>query len=72
MSYRFSRITAEGTEPIGRAIPFPGRTEAAQGWSFPLAKWPPGKYQIEIDVTDADRRTASARVPFEIVAGEER
>src|SRR5206468_8564394 len=66
-SYRFYRETPEGAQPIGRPVPFKDRTGASQGWSFPLAKWPAGKYRIEITVTAADGRSAEARASFEVV-----
>jgi hypothetical protein len=44
-----------------------GRNRAAQGWSFPLAGWPAGRYEIEVTVTDGSGRSAAARAPFEVI-----
>lgn len=65
-SYLFYRETAQGPQPIGHALAFKDRSGASQGWSFPLAKWPAGKYRIQITVTDREGKTASAAVPFTV------
>lgn len=65
--YQFYRETSEGPRPIGEAVVFTGRTEASQGWSFPLSRWPAGKYLIEITAAGANGRSASARASFEVV-----
>ena len=68
VTYRFYRETAEGPKPIGKPIaPSEPPTQAAQGWTFPLAKWPPGKYRIEVTVATPSGKTASAQAPFEVV-----
>lgn len=67
VSYRFHRETHEGVRPIGQEIVMRERTGASQGWSFPLASWPPGKYVIRITVTGTDGRSASTQAPFEVV-----
>ncbi len=68
VSYRFYRETPQGPQPIGKPIvPAEPPTEAEQGWTFPLAKWPPGKYRIEVTVTGAGGKTVSAQAPFEVI-----
>ncbi len=51
---------------IGEPVVYEDRSEAVQGWSFPLARWPEGSYRIEIKVTDATGQTASAQGAFEV------
>jgi len=66
-SYRFFREAESAITPIGKPIVFRDRTEGVQGWSFPLAKWPPGRYRIEVTVTAPGKEPVSSRLPFEIV-----
>jgi GWxTD domain-containing protein len=67
-SYRFFRETPGGAlTPVGKPIVLEDRTQAAQGWSFPLSKWPAGRYRMDVTVTSADEVTASGTVAFEIV-----
>jgi len=68
-SYRFYRETADGAppSPIGKPIVFDDRTGGAQGWSFPLLKWPPGRYRMEVTVTSADHVAVSGQASFEVV-----
>ena len=66
-TYRFY-LDGEGPpRPIGKPIPMSERTEAVQGWSFPLEKWPTGRYRIEVVVTDASGRTVTAQTPFQVL-----
>ncbi len=67
VAYRFYRDTKDGLVPIGDPIPFPKRTEGAQGWTFPLARWPAGRYRIEVAVTDSSGASISAQAPFTVV-----
>jgi GWxTD domain-containing protein len=42
---------------------------AAQGWELPTsASWPPGDYQVQIDVEDGEERLASVQLPFRLLA----
>ena len=68
-SYRFYREMPDGAppSPIGKPIVFEGRTGPAQGWSFPLAKWPVGRFRMEVTVTRSDRVAVTSQVRFEIV-----
>src|SRR5262245_39247899 len=65
-SYLFFRETPQGPQPIGHPLDFKDRSGASQGWSFPLAKWPAGKFRLQITVTDRLGKSASATVPFEV------
>ena len=66
-SYRFFREMPGGAlEPVGKPIVLEDRTGAAQGWSIPLAKWPPGRYRLEVSVTGEDHVAASGQVVFEV------
>jgi hypothetical protein len=65
-SYLFFRETPEGPQAIGHPLDFKDRSGASQGWSFPLAKWPAGKFQVKITVTGRSGKSASASVPFEV------
>ena len=68
-SYRFYREMPDGApaSPIGKPIVFEDRSGAVQGWSFPLAKWPPGHYRMDVTVTGADSVSATSQVAFEVV-----
>jgi len=65
-SYQFFRETPDGPQAIGRPLEFKDRTGAEQGWSFPLAKWPAGKYQVRITVTNRSGRAVAATSAFEV------
>ena len=66
-SYRFSREIDGAFHQIGRAIVISDRTEAAQGWSFPLEKWPAGTYRLEVTVSEPGGKSATASASFEVV-----
>ena len=66
-TYRFYRMTEDGTAPIGRPIEYPDRTEAVQTWSTPLEGWPPGRYVLQIDVEASTGDSASTTTSFEVV-----
>jgi len=68
-SYRFFREMPHGLPPlpIGKPILFKDRSGAAQGWSFPLAKWPAGRYRMEVTATGPDNVSASGEVAFEVI-----
>jgi GWxTD domain-containing protein len=68
-SYRFFREMPGGAppSPIGKPIVFEDRKGAVQGWSFPLAKWPVGRFRMEVTVTGADNVSASDEVAFEVI-----
>lgn len=66
-SYRFYRDTEQGPAPIGRPIALKDREQGAQAWSFPLAKWPEGKYGLEVTVTEPGGKSVSAETPFEVI-----
>ena len=67
-SYRFFREMPDGSfTPVSKPIVLPDRSEAAQGWSIPLAKWPAGRYRMEVTVTGADGASASGQADFEVV-----
>lgn len=66
-SYQFYRETPQGAQPLGRAVASRERTGASQGWSFPLAKWPAGKYQLLITVTEPGGGSTTAQTTFEVV-----
>jgi len=68
-AYRFYREMPDGAapSPIGKPIVFDDRTGAVQGWSFPLAKWPPGRYRMDVTVTGADSVSSTSQVAFEVV-----
>ena len=65
--YRFFREASGSWVPLGRPLEQPHRREGAQGWSFPLEKWPPGRFRIEVRVRLADGgapKEAAASVEF--------
>jgi len=66
VSYQFYRETGDGPQAIAHPLDFKDRSGASQGWSFPLAKWPTGKFQVQITAKDRSGKSASATVPFEI------
>jgi len=66
VSYQFYRETGDGPQAIAHPRDFKDRSGASQGWSFPLAKWPTGKFQVQITAKDRSGKSASATVPFEI------
>jgi len=68
IAYRFQFLGPDGEyQSLDREVLFEGRSAAVQGWSFPLQDWPPGKYRMEIIVTDrAGRGVANAFVPFTV------
>jgi hypothetical protein len=66
VSYRFYGEGPSGPEAIGEPITFRDRNQAAQAWSFPLARWPSGKYRLEVTVTRPDGRTAASSASFEV------
>lgn len=67
-SYRFFREKPDGAVmPIADPIVFAERVGAAQGWSFPLAKWPVGRYRMDVTVTGADNVSVSSQVSFQVV-----
>jgi len=50
-TYSFFRKDEAGSWiPLGRPVEQPDLTEGAQGWSFPLAKWPLGRYRVDVTV----------------------
>lgn len=67
VSYRFYREDKDAPVPIGKPIPFADRTEAAQGWTVPLSKWPVGRYRVEVTVTGTTGASQTASAPFEVV-----
>ena len=52
LSYRFFILEDSGFVPIGQPIHFDGRTEAVQGWSFPIRDWPLATFRLEVTVED--------------------
>jgi GWxTD domain-containing protein len=67
-SYRFFREDAGGgLAPVGKPIVLEDRNGAAQGWSIPLSKWPPGRYRMEVTVTGEDHMATSKQIPFEVL-----
>lgn len=66
-SYRFFRDADGRAAPIGKPIVFADRTEGVQGWSFPLAKWPAGRYRLEVSVSAAGKQPVSSTLPFEVI-----
>ena len=68
-SYRFYREMPHGAppSPIGEPILFEDRTGAVQGWAFPLAKWPEGRYRVEVTVIAPDNMSATSGVAFEVL-----
>jgi hypothetical protein len=67
VSYQFYHDADGSSTPIGKPVVFADRTQAAQGWSVPLAKWPPGSYRIEVTVTAASGQSVSTLSPFQVV-----
>ena len=66
-SYRFFREMPDGSwTPVAKPIVLPDRSDAAQGWSIPLAKWPAGRYRMEVTVMGADGASASGQTSFEV------
>ena len=67
-SYRFYREQADGAlTALGKPLALENRTGEAQGWSVPLARWPAGRYILEVTVTGADGAAASSRAAFEVL-----
>jgi GWxTD domain-containing protein len=67
-SYRFFlEIPGGALTPLGKPIVLEDRTGAAQGWSIPLAKWPAGRYRLEVTVTGEDHVAATEQAAFEVV-----
>jgi hypothetical protein len=67
VSYQFYRDTYGAATPIGKPVVFADRTQVAQGWSVPLAKWPPGHYRIEVTITAPSGQSVSTLAPFEVI-----
>ena len=67
VSYSFYHEEDGIARPIGKPVVFSDRTGAAQGWSFPLSKWPAGRYRIEITVDDPAGPSVSVLAPFEVI-----
>lgn len=67
LSYQFFQDVPEGPKPIGRPLPFSDRDQAVQGWSFPLAKWPVGRYRVEVTVSTAAGDSTTAQTSFEVI-----
>jgi hypothetical protein len=68
VAYQFYRVEPGRAEPVklGAPVVLEDRSEAVQGWSIPLERWPAGSYRIEIKVTDATGRSALAQGAFEV------
>ena len=52
VSYQFYKKDKGDLFILGKPVNFPDRSEAEQGWSFPLSKWPSGEYVVEIEIYD--------------------
>ncbi|MFQ5719895.1 MAG: GWxTD domain-containing protein [Acidobacteriota bacterium] len=52
VTYRFSRFSEDRYIPVGKPIRYTHRTQAVQGWSFPLLRWPTSTFRIEVSVED--------------------
>ena len=65
LTNRFFLIEGAAARPIGKPIRREGLTDPAQGWTFPLAKWPAGAYRLEI-TAEQGTATASASLDFTV------
>ncbi len=67
ISYQFYRWVIDHFEKIGQPIVFQNIETQERGWSFPLQKWPEGKFKLEITVKDnITELTDSKGISFEI------
>ncbi len=66
LEYRFDRFADGRWQPIGSPIAFPAQTGGKRGWSFPLARWPAGKYRLDAKV-HAGASDATGSLEFEVV-----
>ena len=62
LTSRFFLLSGEGVRPIGQPVVRDGMTDPAQGWTFPLAKWPAGRFRLEMTATQGE---ASATGPLD-------
>lgn len=67
ISYQFYRWDDQQFKKIGEPIVHQDVETQERGWSFPLEKWPEGKFKLEITVKDnVSASTDSKELSFEI------
>ena len=65
LTSRFFLLAGEEIRPIGQPVVRDGMTDPAQGWTFPLAKWPAGRFRLEMTATQG-ASSASGTLDFTV------
>ncbi|HEY3174348.1 MAG TPA: GWxTD domain-containing protein [Candidatus Polarisedimenticolia bacterium] len=64
ITYQFYIQDAGSWLPVGSLFTLPDEADLDQAWSVPLDGWPPGRYRLEVTVTDHVGGSTSVRGAF--------